>query len=82
MEKIAKETFIAWVTECNWFMINDVPTPMGQQCHYVTPAGEIAIVQFDLENKLIGYSLSPRPMPPQPQHFPGLDLLGGQHRHP
>lgn len=83
MDRTTKETFTAWAIECNWFMINDVSTPMGQQCHYVTPAGEIMIVQFSLDNKLSGISKLPPPMPPPvPKGFPGLDPLGGQRLRP
>lgn len=79
MERKTKETFTAYATECNWFMFYDTSTPMGQQSHYVTPAGEIVIAQFDLNGKLSGMSPPPIAAIPMPQRIPGIDLLSGRH---
>lgn len=52
MEKIKKEVFETWIKKNNWFKLNDVATPNGQQQMYLTPAGSLMIAQYDLEKNL------------------------------
>lgn len=78
MEKTKKEDFELWIKECNWKKINEVGTTDGQQDTYLTPAGKIIIIQYDIEGNL--HSVI-EPMPAMPQaksmgSFP-IDFRGG-----
>lgn len=78
MDKIKREVFEAWVKECNWFQINEQSNSNGQQVTYLTPAGEFAIAQYNL-NKELQQVVKPMPAPPQATpmgHFP-IDFRGG-----
>jgi hypothetical protein len=76
MDKVKREVFETWLNGCNWFKINEVGTPNGQQDHYLTPAGEIMIAQYNLQGELQQIA---KPMPPQPQAtvMRKLDFRGG-----
>lgn len=78
MDKIKKEDFEKWVKKHDWFKINEVSTPNGQQNHYLTPAGEFVICQYNLTGEL-AQIIKPIAAPLQGKplgHFP-LDLRGG-----
>jgi len=64
MDKIKREIFEAWLKSCNWFKINEKPNPTGPQDHYLTPAGEFVIAQYNLDGEL---QQVVKPMPPMPQ---------------
>lgn len=78
MDKVKREVFETWLKGNNWFKINEVGTPNGQQEHYLTPAGEIVIAQYDLQGQLAQIA-KPMPAPAQPTpmaHF-RMDPRGG-----
>ena len=64
MDKVTREVFETWLKGCNWFKINEVGTPNGQQDHYLTPAGEIMIAQYNLQGEL-AHVVKPMPAPAQ-----------------
>lgn len=78
MDKIKREDFETWLKGCNWFKINEVGTPNGQQLTYLTPAGEFVIAQYNLERELHQVV---KPMPALPQATPmrgfRIDPRGG-----
>ena len=86
MESIKREAFEEWLKAQDWFKINEGLNDKGKQHHYLTPAGKIVIVQYNLQDEL--YQIMPWP-PPQVQtqvvkgmpmdfrgggQFPGLPL--------
>jgi hypothetical protein len=64
MDKITREVFETWLKGCNWFKINELGNPDGQQDHYLTPAGEIMIAQYNLKGEL-AQVVKPMPAPTQ-----------------
>jgi len=76
MDAIKREVFEAWVKANNWFKVNEVATPRGKQDHYISPAGEIIIIQYNLKGKL-AQVIKPMPPQPQPSLMPKLDLKNG-----
>lgn len=78
MEKIKREVFETWMKKCNWFKINDVGTPDGQQRHYLTPAGEVVIAQYNLQGELAQIvTLMPAPPQATPMRSFRIDPRGG-----
>jgi hypothetical protein len=72
MEKIKKETFIAWTQKHDWLLVGE----NGLQSSYLTATGELVIIKYTLD----GYLESVGKMMPMPQpqpHISGLDLRGG-----
>jgi hypothetical protein len=49
MNKIKREDFEKWMKKHDFFKFNEAGTVDGQQHHYLTPAGETLIVQYDLQ---------------------------------
>jgi hypothetical protein len=79
MDKVGRAVFETWLKGCNWFKINEVGTPNGQQDHYLTPAGEIMIAQYNLQGEL-AQVVKPMPAPAQPTTMRPfrIDPRGGQ----
>jgi len=74
MEKIDKFTFAKWAKQNHWLKINEMPTPNGRQETYLTPAGGIRAIIYDLPGNLFQVA-SLGPPEPQGQSTP---LLGSR----
>jgi hypothetical protein len=76
MDKIKRETLETWLKKHDWFKVNEGGSPDGKQDNYLTPTGEIIIVQYDLEGYVKGIvKITPAPM--QAGAMPRFDLRGG-----
>jgi hypothetical protein len=81
MNKLTDEAFLEWAKESRWLMISEAGNPKGRQATYMTPAGELVIIQYNLQGELEQF-IKPvpmaMPMPRMGMGPPGLDLRGGQ----
>jgi len=73
MDKISKETFSKWLKKHDWLLFGEGATPNGRQENYLTPAGNVIFITYDLEGKYL-YTIGF----PQPAAAPqsGLPLIG------
>lgn len=52
MNAITRETLGNWTQKCNWLKVNEAATPDGRQHTFLTPSGNLIVVQFDLKGNL------------------------------
>ena len=64
MEKLDKKTLEAFIKKHGWLKFAEVNAPTGRQHMYMTPAGNIAAVVYDLKGESLGFGqLITAPMP-------------------
>lgn len=73
---ITKDEFSEWVKKWGWLQFNEQLVPSGRQCIYLTPAGGLTAIIFDLNGNVIG-ATPLGPLPATPIKIPSLDLRGG-----
>jgi len=77
MEKLTREEFEKWAKDEHWLLIEKPLNPNGEQYTYLTPAGNIDAIVFDLSGKLLGVVQIPAPqVQTQTFRLPGTPFLG------
>jgi len=59
---VEREDFNKWAEKNNWILIREAYNPTGRQDTFLTPAGNITIIIFNLKGNLVGVA-QPVPAP-------------------
>lgn len=70
MQETSKETFIEWAKKHDWLLFGEGATPNGRQENYLTPAGNVIFITYDLPGKRVATVGFPQPPPPPQGGFP------------